>query len=52
MYTECFTSNCGRTQPNIREAIEFQLESLQEDGLPIPKSPTEGDYVEVAVVVG
>ena len=38
-------------KPNIQEAIEFHLESLQEDGLPIPKSTTECDYVEVAAVV-
>jgi predicted RNase H-like HicB family nuclease len=31
----------------IREAIEFHLEGMREDGLPIPKPSSEADYVEV-----
>ncbi len=37
---------------NIQEAIEFHLETLQEDSLLIPESTTECDYVEVGTVVG
>lgn len=36
---------------NIQEAIEFHLEGIQEDGLPIPQPTTECEYVEVAAVV-
>jgi predicted RNase H-like HicB family nuclease len=31
----------------IRDAIEFHLEGMREDGLPIPKPSSEADYVEV-----
>jgi predicted RNase H-like HicB family nuclease len=31
----------------IREAIEFHLEGMREDGLPIPKPSTWAEYVEV-----
>lgn len=41
-----------KVKKNIQEAIDFHLESLQEDGLPIPKPSTECDYVEVVAVVG
>ena len=32
----------------IREAIEFHLDGMREDGLPIPKPSSWADYVEVA----
>jgi predicted RNase H-like HicB family nuclease len=32
----------------IREAIEFHLEGMREDGTPIPPPSTRVDYVEVA----
>ena len=32
----------------IREAIEFHLEGLREDGLPIPEPSSRAEYVEVA----
>ena len=32
----------------IREAIEFHLEGLREDGLPTPPPSSRVDYVEVA----
>jgi predicted RNase H-like HicB family nuclease len=35
---------------NIREAIAFHLEGLQEDGLPIPEPQTEAIVVEVDAV--
>jgi predicted RNase H-like HicB family nuclease len=32
----------------IREAIEFHLEGLREDGAPIPEPASRVEYVEVA----
>jgi predicted RNase H-like HicB family nuclease len=32
----------------IREAIEFHLEALREDGLPIPEATSTVEYVETA----
>jgi predicted RNase H-like HicB family nuclease len=31
----------------IRAAIEFHLEGMREDGLPIPKPSSRAEYVEV-----
>jgi predicted RNase H-like HicB family nuclease len=31
----------------IREAIEFHLEGMRKDGLPIPKPSNRAEYVEV-----
>ncbi len=33
---------------NIREAIEFHLEGMREDGDPIPEPTTQVEYAEVA----
>ena len=33
---------------NIREAIEFHLEGMREDGDPIPEPTTQVTYAEVA----
>lgn len=42
----------GRTpeeaEAQIREAIEFHLEGLRADNLPIPPASSRVDYVEVA----
>lgn len=35
-------------EAQIREAIEFHLEGLREDGLPIPVPSSHVEYVEVA----
>ncbi|MBF6595821.1 MAG: type II toxin-antitoxin system HicB family antitoxin [Thermaceae bacterium] len=32
----------------IREAIEFHLEGLKEDGLPIPTPSSQVEYVEIS----
>ncbi len=32
---------------HMREAIEFHLEGLREDGLPLPASSSRVEYVEV-----
>ncbi len=36
------------TEQAIREAIEFHLDGLREDGAPIPQPLSRVDYVEVA----
>lgn len=35
-------------EAEIREAIEFHIEGLREDGLPIPEPASKVEYVEVA----
>ncbi len=46
----CITT--GRTidevKHNMREALEFHLEGLREDGLPIPEPTIQLEYVEIA----
>lgn len=37
------------TEQNIREAIRFHIEGLQEDGLPIPAPSVVVAYVEAEV---
>jgi predicted RNase H-like HicB family nuclease len=36
------------TEDQIREAIEFHLDGLREDGLPIPSPQCQVEYVDVA----
>lgn len=36
------------TEQQIREAIEFHIRGLREDGLPIPAPSSQVDYVEIA----
>jgi predicted RNase H-like HicB family nuclease len=36
------------TEQQIREAIEFHLQGMREDGLPIPQPSSHVDYVEIA----
>jgi predicted RNase H-like HicB family nuclease len=36
------------TRRNMEEAIEFHLEGLREDGLPVPPPSSVGEYVEVS----
>ncbi len=42
----------GRTRNEvlklIREAIDFHIEGLREDGLPIPSPSSESEFVEVS----
>lgn len=35
-------------ESQIREAIEFHLEGLREDGLPIPPASSRVEYIDVA----
>ena len=37
----------AETESLIREAIEFHLEGLKEDGLPIPPPISQVEYVDV-----
>jgi len=32
----------------IREAIDFHIEGLRQDGLPVPRSSSESEFVEVS----
>ena len=36
------------TERLMREAIEFPIEGLREDGLPIPEPTTTADYITAA----
>ena len=38
----------AEVQQLIREAIEFHLEGMREDGVPIPPPSSRVDYIEVA----
>ncbi len=37
----------AKTEHLIREAIEFHLEGLREDGIPVPNPSTVAQYVDV-----
>ena len=37
----------AETERLIREAVEFHLEALREDGVPVPTPSTVAQYVEV-----
>jgi len=41
-------STVEETEHQIREAIEFHMEGLRADNLPIPPPSSRVDYVEVA----
>lgn len=41
-------STVEETEREIREAIEFHLDGLRADNLPIPPASSRVDYVEVA----
>ena len=38
----------GEVESQIREAIEFHLDGLREDGSPIPPPSSKVEYIEVA----
>ncbi|MFH1043713.1 MAG: type II toxin-antitoxin system HicB family antitoxin [Pseudomonadota bacterium] len=38
----------AETESQIREAIEFHLDGLREDGAPIPQAASRVEYVEIA----
>lgn len=37
-----------QVEAEIREAIEFHIEGMREDGLPIPEPESKVEYVDVA----
>jgi predicted RNase H-like HicB family nuclease len=41
-------STLAETAQAVREAVEFHLDGLREDGGPIPPATSRVDYVEVA----
>lgn len=41
-------STIEEVERHIREAIEFHLEGLREDGLTIPKPSSSVEYIDVA----
>lgn len=41
-------STAAEAEEQIREAIEFHLEGMKEDGTPIPPPSSRVEYVEVA----
>lgn len=36
------------TEQQIQEAIEFHLEGMREDGLPVPVPQSQVEYIEIA----
>ncbi|MFC1990283.1 type II toxin-antitoxin system HicB family antitoxin [Chloroflexota bacterium] len=37
----------GEAEKNIKEAINFHIEGLKEDGLPVPEPSSFTEYIEV-----
>ena len=46
----CVSTGASRedVERNMREAIEFHLDGLRQDGQPVPKPSTSAAYVDVA----
>ena len=42
-------ASVAETESLIREAIEFHVTGLREDGLPVPSPSSKVEYVDVAV---
>jgi len=40
-------TSVAEAETQIREAIEFHLEGLREDGLPIPSPSSQVEYIEI-----
>lgn len=41
-------STFEETEINIREAVEFHIAGLREDGLPLPLPTSQVEYIEIA----
>ncbi|MBN1396251.1 MAG: type II toxin-antitoxin system HicB family antitoxin [Pirellulales bacterium] len=39
----------GKVERNMREAIDFHLEGMKQEGCPIPQPSSDSAYIEVAV---
>jgi predicted RNase H-like HicB family nuclease len=46
----CVAAGDSRTEVSalIREAIEFHIEGLREDGIPVPEAKADAEHVSVA----
>ena len=46
----CVATGCtsDETEQQIREAIEFHLEGLREDGIPFPQPLSQVEYIDIA----
>jgi predicted RNase H-like HicB family nuclease len=46
----CVTTGAtvDETEKNIREAIEFHIDGMRQDGTPVPPPTSHVEYVEVA----
>ncbi|MDD3269127.1 MAG: hypothetical protein PHX14_07375 [Syntrophomonadaceae bacterium] len=42
-------SSINDVKENLRKALEFHLRGLKEDGLPVPESESQVDYLTVSV---
>ena len=42
------SASVEEVEAELREAIEFHLEGLREDGVPIPTSQSRVEYIEVS----
>ena len=40
-------TSVAETEAQIREAIEFHLEGMREDGIPIPPPSSQVEYIDV-----
>ena len=38
----------GDTEREIREAVAFHIDGMQEDGLPVPQPTSTVEYIELA----
>jgi len=41
--------NINEVKENLKNALEFHLKGLKEDGLPVPESESEVDYLTVSI---
>jgi len=41
-------ANIKQVEAEIREAIEFHIDGLREDGSPVPLSSSQVEYIEIA----
>jgi predicted RNase H-like HicB family nuclease len=39
----------GEVQREMHDAIEFHIEAMRDDGLPVPEPASSAEYVEVAL---
>lgn len=42
-------SNINEVKENLKRALELHLKGLKEDGLPVPESESQVDYLTVSI---